>query len=222
MRKDKEKAIELRKQGKSYNEINKILQIPKSTLSLWLKSLDTSEVIKNDNLTRAKEIWRQNIIKYNKARAFKAQCNAKTIRLTAANEIKELNKDDLKLIGVALYWAEGYNRAKWSALFCNSDPRMVKLIMRFFREICEVPENLFRPQVQIHSNISSQEAETYWSQISNLNKSQFGKPLMQLSKSSQRKRPPRILPYGTFRIGIANVNVLHKIKGWIEGLARNA
>ncbi len=39
MHNNKEKAIQLRKLGKSYNEITKALNVPKSTLSTWLKDI---------------------------------------------------------------------------------------------------------------------------------------------------------------------------------------
>ncbi len=39
MRKDKEIAIKLRKQGLSYSQIKNKLDIPKSTLSYWLRDI---------------------------------------------------------------------------------------------------------------------------------------------------------------------------------------
>lgn len=220
MRKDKNKAIELRKTGHSYNEISKFLNIPKSTLSLWLKDLKMSQEIKGNNIFASKRIWARNITQYNKLRAQKAREAAVEIQLNATREFSQLNKNDLKLVGTALYWAEGYNRAKYNALFCNSDPRMVKLMMRFFREICNVPEEKFRPQVQIHKNISALEAENYWSSIIGLDKKMFSKPISQIPKSSTNKRPHNILPYGTFRVRIADAKVLYRIKGLIAGLAQ--
>lgn len=213
-------AIKLRKDGKSYNEINKILKIPKSTLSTWLKKFSFSEEIKNKNISASKKIWAQNITKYNKERSRKAILAAETIEKEAAREIPLLNKTMLKIIGSALYWAEGYKKSRWELLFCNSDPVMVKLMMQFFREICEVPEDKFRPQVQIHPNVSQEIAENYWANITNLDKKIFRKPLTQISKSSKRKKPINTLPYGTFRIGVANSKVLSRIKGWIKGLSQ--
>lgn len=213
-------AIKLRKDGKSYNEINKILKIPKSTLSTWLKKFSFSEEIKNKNISASKKIWAQNITKYNKERSQKAILASKQIENEAASEIPSLNKTMLKIVGSALYWAEGYKKSRWELLFCNSDPTMVKLMMQFFREVCKVPEDKFRPQVQIHPNIDRETAENYWANIANLDKKIFRKSLMQISKSSKQKKPRNTLPYGTFRIGVANSKVLSRIKGWIKGLSQ--
>src|ERR1035437_7538925 len=46
MRKDKEKAIEMRRSGKSYAEIFALLKIPKSTLSDWFANSDWSHDLK--------------------------------------------------------------------------------------------------------------------------------------------------------------------------------
>lgn len=221
MNPNKAKAIRLRIAGNSYNEIRKKIDVAKSTLSSWLKDLPISSTIRKNNILAAKTVWARNITLYNKSRALQARLRAHHIESEAARDISPFSKRELKLVGIALYWAEGYKKAKWSALFCNSDPRMVLLMMRFFREICRVPDEKFRPQVQIHPNVSREEAEKYWSKIIRLPMHTFRKPLMQVSKSSKYRRPPHTLPYGTFRIGIADVQVLYKIRGWIKGISEN-
>ncbi len=218
MNKEKIKAFELRKQGKSYNEIQKLLKIPKSTLSLWLKNLPISQKIKNENISAAKMKWAVNIVAFNRKRALEIRQKSTQLIQQSSREIHSLKHGDLKILGAALYWAEGYKRAKWSAVFCNSDPDMVKLMMRFFREICKVPEDRFRPQVQIHENVSTETAEDYWSNVIHIQRRQFRKAITVKPKSSKNKRPAHRLPYGTFRIGIADVKVLHRINGWIRGL----
>lgn len=218
MKNEKIKAFELRRQGKSYNEIQKLLKIPKSTLSLWLKNLSISQKVKDENISRAKMKWAANIIAFNQKRASEIRQKSAQLIRQSAQEISPLKNLDLKILGAALYWAEGYNRAKWHAVFCNSDPDMVKLMMRFFREICKVSEDRFRPQVQIHENVSIETSENYWANVTRLPRRLFRKALIAKPKSSKNKRPIHRLPYGTFRIGIADVKVLHKINGWIRGL----
>ncbi|MFA5360480.1 MAG: hypothetical protein WC320_00675 [Candidatus Paceibacterota bacterium] len=45
MRKDKDLAIELRKKGKSYNQISKEIEISKGTLSYWFSNTKWSKAI---------------------------------------------------------------------------------------------------------------------------------------------------------------------------------
>jgi hypothetical protein len=46
MRKDKEQATELRKSGKSYVEIEALLKVPRSTLSVWFGTQGWSQKIR--------------------------------------------------------------------------------------------------------------------------------------------------------------------------------
>ncbi len=214
----RKQAIHLRGEGKSYNEIQRLTNLSKSTLSLWLRDVAVSKKIKESNITKAKKTWANNITKFNKARAAKARAHSDFIKQKSSSEISKISHDELKLLGAALYWAEGYKRTKWNPHFCNSDPIMIKLMMKFFREICKVPEDRFRPQVQTHPNVSIEDAENYWSKISGIARIYFRKPMIKLTNSSKQIRPINRLPYGTFRIGIAHVQSFNMIMGWIHGL----
>lgn len=97
---------------------------------------------------------------------------------------------------------------------------MIKLIMKFFKNICNIPENKFWVNVQIHSNISEEKAKIFWSRISGIPLAQFGKTQTMISKSSKFKKPPNTLPYGTFGIEVSDVNLVNRIKGWILGLSK--
>jgi len=56
MRMDKEKALILRRQGKSYGVIKKLLGVPKSTLSDWLRTTDWSKKIKLELSQKAQKL----------------------------------------------------------------------------------------------------------------------------------------------------------------------
>ena len=68
MRNDKKEAIQLRTEGKSYNEIKKMLGVPKSTLSDWLHNIQWSKVVKNNLSKIAKEKSRVRLRYLNKIR----------------------------------------------------------------------------------------------------------------------------------------------------------
>jgi len=219
MRDDKKEAISLRKKGKSYNEIAKILGTPKSTLSLWLKDIKMSAKIEKRFWSKVRKRWAEHIVSFSKQRAVEAKERANNIQLSAAKEIGKLTKRELFLIGIALYWAEGNKRNKWSIRFVNSDPAMIKLMMRFFREICRIDEEKFNARIHLHPNIKENKAINLWSKITGISKKRFAPSQTQISKSSQRKRNPHQLPYGTLHIEIHNVNMTNRVKGWILGMS---
>lgn len=219
MRVDKTKAIYLRKQGKSYHEISEVLLIPKSTLSEWFKNLAWSQKIKNDLSYKNSVSQIGRLAQYSRIRAKNSAEKRALIQKVAAEEIKNISLKDIKLIGAALYWAEGAKTQNSRLLFVNSDSRMIKIIMRFFREILEIPQEKLRVSVQIHPNVSETIAKKYWSRITRIPLKKFYKTSYQISGASKGKRNKRSLPYGTCRINIGGTGYFHKIMGWIQGIA---
>lgn len=219
MRKDKSLAIKLRQQGKTYNEISKALEIPKGTLSYWFRGR-SFEVIKKKIYSQVQKKWSKNITQFNLARTQRVWAKRDKAQKLASLEIGEINSRELFLIGIALYWAEGYKKTKWCISFCNSDPIIIKIMMRFFREVCHIPETKFRLRLQIHPNISELSTKKFWSKITGISLKQFNKTQKIISKSSRLKRSALTLPYGTLHILIFDKDLVDKIKGWIAGLEK--
>ncbi|MFA5127718.1 MAG: hypothetical protein WC457_01795 [Patescibacteria group bacterium] len=217
----KDSAIKLRKKGLSYNIISNKLGIPKGTLSYWFKSLRGSAKITKTNTSKAKEIWAKNITIYNKSRSIRAREKWLEIQKNSRHEMASLSKHDLLFVGTALYWAEGYKKGNWSVIFSNSDPRMHQIMMRYFLEVCRVPLNKIKGQVQTHSNVDKKKAVAYWSKITRVPQRQFMKCNVSVPKSSKKVRG-NTLPYGTLRIRINDVNLTNKIKGYILGLIESS
>jgi len=220
MRKDKNKAISLRKRGKSYNEIRDILDVPKSTLSMWLRDIKMSSEAEKRFWSRSRKKWAKSMTEFNRKQGEIAKEKAEKRQQIAIKEVGKLSKKELLLVGSALYWAEGYKKSRWSLRFTNSDSDMVRLMMRFFREICEIPEPKIKAAVQIHSNTTSREAINYWSKISGISKNNFNKTYSRVTPSSKFKRAPNTLPYGTLNVSVHSVEIVDKIRGWIKGVSR--
>lgn len=220
MRKERETAICLRKEGKSCREINRLLNIPRGTLFDWFRDTELSSEARKNIYLDARKIWAENIIKYNKKRAVIALESAEKAQEMSSKEIGRLTNRELLLAGTALYWAEGDKKNRWSAKFCNSDPSVIKIIMEFFRKICHIREDKFRPEIQIHPNISEKKAKIYWSEIAGVPINQFIKTQILISKSSKLKRPANTLPCGTLHIKISDISLVNRLKGWILGLSQ--
>jgi hypothetical protein len=208
----------LRKQGKSLRFITAWVKCSKSAVSKWISDIRLTEeqiasLRSNQDRARAQAARHPNSSKqkWEKIRS--------AIRSSAEQDIPKRRSDEmLRVIGSALYWAEGYNASRNTVVFANSDPRMIKLMMLFFREICRVPSGKFRGKISIHPHLNISKAEGYWSKISGIPRKQFNKALIAVSRASQGKRDT--LPLGTFRIIINDVYLCSRIKGWIDGLSR--
>ena len=89
-------------------------------------------------------------MRFNELRSSQAQRDKDDILKAASSEIDNLSDNELRLVGIALYWAEGCKGdASGGVEFTNSDPAMIKLAMRWFKQICGVKEDRFRIRIQI-------------------------------------------------------------------------
>lgn len=230
MRLDKQQALKLRLQGRSYAEINKILGVPKATLSDWFANLELSDAAKERIGNRVNETSIKALIKRNHLQTHLAEQRAKLTRETAKKEVVELSKKELFLVGIALYWAEGYKRPKvengriktsHSVSITNSDPNLIKVFLRFLREVCKVSDEKIGANVRVYEHQNVAYLLDFWSKVTNISPGKFEKFYYGISKSSQGKRPFNILPYGTIQIRVNNTELYHKIMGWIDGLIKN-
>lgn len=205
----REKAILLRKQGKSLRTISVELGVAKSSVSVWCKDIILSE-------SRIKELMLRSSAPQRGALAnkVKRQKEVDLIRRAARIETLKLQGQDvkrLKDIGIALYWAEG---AKAHAVdFTNSNPEMLRLMMLWLRVICQVPDSKFRVSIYYHSGQNEEIMKKYWSEVTKVPLSQFHKSIFKKEGTGQRKN---VLYNGTCKVRVHDKNLLHRILTWIE------
>ena len=107
---EKNRAIELRRQGKTFGEILREISVSRGSLSYWLRDI----ALTPEQLAKIKyknEQIKEKFIKFNELRKNKSARDKSFIINNAIKEIDVLSARDLKLIGIALYWAEGYRSA---------------------------------------------------------------------------------------------------------------
>ena len=220
------KIITLRKQGKTYGEIEKILELPKSTVGWWLRGIKMPTIIEKQTLERCRKKWRKNIADYNKTYAQIRSHEAAKIREeykeSGAREIKKLTKKDLKLIGSALYWAEGNIKNRHLLRFANSNAEIIRIMMKFFRETCKISEAKIKARIHLYPVMDQRKTTNYWKKITGLPKKNFHTPQVQISKASKGKRPKNTLPYGTLHLTAGNTETACRVKGWIMGISKKS
>ncbi len=228
MRSDKQAAIRLRLTGRSYSEIrNSLGGIPKSTLSSWLKNVVLSDAARGVLTSRTRERSLAGLLKRNKRQTILAVRRKFDIQTEAKNQIVNISKEELLLIGASLYWAEGYKRAKRKngvevtnhpVSLTNADPQLLKMFIKFLVEICGVDRGKIKVGVRIFQHLNEESVLKYWSETLQIPRGNFTKTYLGISKSSMGKKPFNRLPYGIVQIRINNTNLFHRIMGWIEGI----
>ena len=226
----REKALSLRLKGYSYNEINHKFGIPKSTLSGWFSKIPLSPEAQKRIQSRVHQGVLNSLVKRNKEQTVIAQSRVAHIRNKASQDISKISQRELLLIGVALYWAEGYKRVvvrdgkertSHMVSMANSDPTMVRVFMRFLIEVMQVPVEKISINVRLFKHMDEQKTLLYWKRITGVPIKNFHTPSYAVSTSSKGKRPRNTLPYGTIQIRVGSTKDFHTIMGWIEGITKS-
>lgn len=223
MRKDKSSAIKLRKKGLSYNQISSQLNIPISTLSYWLRNIKLNKEAEKILNTR-KNKGSEYLIIRNKDQSRIAKIRAEKIKNEAIAETKKYINEKLFIAGVSLYWAEGYKKgaygSKWKCIdFANSDPEMLKIIIKFYKKYLQVKNCEIKIQIIAHQNININNSIKYWSTVLGIDIDQFIKHSL-AKKNQTPKRTNKNLKHGTIHLRVYSVDKFHRLIGWIEGFKK--
>jgi len=214
----KEGVRKLRKEGYTFKEILQKFQfLAKSTVSEWTRDIILTPEHQERILQECLK-GRIKFIKYNRWRHLDSIKRAQKIISEAKKEIGKFTKRDLLIAGVALYWAEGYTKSRNIVQITNSDPRIIELMMRFFREICQIKESQFRGALILHPGLNEKETLKFWSTLTEIPINQFNKTYIKPPKSSTGKMH-NILYKGTLMIRIGDTKKLQRIKGFIEAFS---
>ena len=129
------------------------------------------------------------------------------------DKLREKDKK-LKIAGIMLYWAEGTKSRKSNMVdFVNSDPDMIKLFLKFLRQICGVKEERLRVYLYSYSYQKIDKTRNYWSEITGISKDQFLKPYI---REGNPNLSGRKLPYGLIHVRYSDKRLLELILSWIE------
>ena len=217
------KAVKLRKEGKSIKEIAKKLSVSPGSVSVWCRHIHLTKSQIKILEKRTKDPFYGNRSKY--LISIKQAKNLKIQRLMdkGINEVGKITKRELFLIGIALYWAEGFKKDK-QAGFANSDPKMIKTYIKWLKDCFGYKNEDLLPRITINvsHNYRANEIQNYWSTIINVPAENFGKPFYQKTIWKKTYENPNEY-YGVLRTKVRkSLDFLRKIHGYIEGLKQNS
>lgn len=217
--KEKELVLKLRKQGLSYNEILKKVDVSKSTLSVWLRGIGVAKR------------HQQRFTLKRKLAQLKAQEACRNIRITreteiiktAQKEVGKISKREFWLIGAALYWAEGSkqkaNLVSQRVSFNNSDPRMIILFDKWLKKICGRKQNGISYSLYIHKTGNLERAKKFWGDLLNTT---IERVYFKKHSPKTNRRDAQDMYFGLLRIEVRKSTDLNrKIKGWNLGISKD-
>jgi hypothetical protein len=212
MRNDRHLAIKLRKQKRSYNEISKILGIPKSTLHYWFKKNSWSEKIKKELIKKAQVLARKNLKLMAKANKKKWEEWHHQCQHEAVKEFPAIKDNPLFLAGLMLYWGEGDSKIENSIVrLANIDPEMIRIFSLFLKKICGISKEKIKVSLVLYPDLKEEYCKAFWSKVSDV-------PLTQFMKSQviEGRHPTKRLSYGVCTIYHNSRELKEKIFTWIK------
>lgn len=206
------KAKNLRKLGKTYSEINRLLNtsVLKSTLSYWCNGLDLPLGYEH----KVEEYNKHNLIKAREAALISKricrEINIERIVKENLHLVENLkNKDTAKIVLTILYMTEGSKNTKSAIMFGNSDPLLVGLFLNLLRFCYIIDEKKFRCTLQCRADQNIRELENFWSNITGIPLDKFYKARIDprtINKPSKNKDYR-----GVCRINYFSAKIYHEL-----------
>ena len=220
----KERAILLRKQGKTYSEILAEISVAKSTLSLWLREVGLSK--KQKQRITAKK--RASALRGALSRKVDRINRVKIIHETAKIEVGKISERELWLIGIALYWAEGTKSKDYSpstgVVFTNSDYQMIQVFVRWLQHCCCINFDQLSYEIYIHESCRHriQEVIRFWSGKLGVSEDCLQTIRYKKNKIKTLRKNTGDLYNGCLRVKVSRSSTLNRrIMGWISGIMQN-
>lgn len=194
----------------SYGQIKRILGVSKSTLSYWLRDYPLSEKrmkalqkVRADRSEFAIERFRATMRHKKEKRREELYKNQK-------RNILPLNKGEIFLAGLMLYWGEGTKGRMDALAIANSDPTVIKFFIYWLTNILSVPRNKIKIQLHLYSDMNIDGEIKYWSDILKISKKQFNRPYIKKT-SSKRINHKGGFGHGTCQARIGDTLLAEKI-----------
>ena len=164
-----------RRLGLSIKEIAAKCGVSASTVSLWCRDIILTE-------EQVRDLHGKMIDAGHRGRIIGAHMNRQKreesvvdCRKWAMNAINTVEKRDLFMIGIGIYWGEGSKSDRGNLSFVNSDPRMILLICRWLEIFFDVVRADLIPRISVNESHRNRHDQilNYWSNLLELPKSSF-------------------------------------------------
>lgn len=194
---EKELAIKLRREGKSYREIRAIIPVSKSTLSDWVGNIELTE--------EQKDLLKQRSVTQG------------VLGGKAHQEIWDKRREKIKseyvvpndvgfALGLGIYWGEGHKHSLSAVGLTNCDPKVLKIFKRWIETYFVGDFDRFSVSVHHYYPERDLEIKKYWASELELSpkcfiKSQFEKSCRSFGKKGNT------LTWGTVQVRVCGKGV---------------
>lgn len=211
MRKDKDEVFTLRKQGKTYREIQKMVHISRDTLSQWFKNEEWSKHIKKSNTDRHIKISTEHLYKIHEGRRRTLEAYYQKAEKEAEEDFKIHKNNPLFMAGLMLYAGEGDQRDKSTIRLANVDFFLHRIFIKFSEEFLKISREKMKLSVLLYPDLDVFTCTQRWLTELNIPQENLYKPQIIQGKLKTRK-----LHFGVGTTIILGSFLKRKLMFWIK------
>jgi transcriptional regulator with XRE-family HTH domain len=171
---EQERARALRALGWTLLDIATELGVAKSSVSLWVRDVE----FERRQRVRARR-REPNALQRRKADEIER------LQREGRERIGQLTERDLLIAGAALYAGEG-SKTDGTVAFANTDPRMIRLFLVWFRRFFDIDESRLRLRLYLHQGLDLDAAVAHWASVTQIPVERHGKPYRAVADPSIR------------------------------------
>jgi len=171
--------------------------VSKSTLSVWLRNYPLPE----QRIRELRDWNEQRIEKCRETKRRKKEKRLKGFYFEQKKFIFPLNKRELSLAGLFLYWGERSKTHSATLTISNTDPSLIKFYIIWLEKSLNVPKEKLGVLLHLYKDMDIKTEMKFWSETLSIPLNQFRKPYIKKTNSM------RINHKGGFGHGTCNVSV---------------
>lgn len=204
----KNKAQRLRRQGHGIREIAKLLNLNPTTISFWCRDIQLSQELIDKIKNSGKKKSKEGLLKYGEKirneRIARTLCEKKL----GANLVGQISPRDVLMVGLGLYWGEGYKESNSELGFTNSNPAVIRFYLKWLSHLGVKKEDLiFRLTVNEVYRSYESDISLFWIKDLQVGEGQFSKTTF-IKTNLKKAFIPDVLKYH----GILRVKVRRGLK----------
>lgn len=211
MRQDKNIAFNLRKQGKSYREIQKELGVSRSTLCDWFKNIEWSKHAKNTNNNKNVILSKERLVRLNAGRKAKLDAYYAEAEEQAIKEFEIFKNEPLFMTGLMAYAGEGNKMDKNHIKISNSEFYINKFFIEFSVKYLGFKRENMKCALILYPDNDIEQCIERWSNEIGISRANFYK-----TQIIQGKEKIRRLQFGVGMVIISNTFLKKKLMKWLE------
>jgi len=217
----KKQAKLFRKKGKSIYEIARIMDLRPTTISYWCKDIKLSDFLIRKISNEGKKKARMAMLVYTEKQRMERLHRQATEREIGRKWLGRLSRRDLTMVGLGLYWGEGYKGSNGELGFTNSNPDIIHFCLNWLA-IFDISKKDLIFHLTINAIFTGQEKrlKRFWFTKLGVTENQFTKTTLIKSALKKADTSRRNTYRGILRVKVRRGNALkNRILGALEHIS---